>query len=67
MSCFRASGECVFEVEAVEAALKWVSEPVERRENGRLAIWLPAQAGKQYVIGADPAGGGADGDYSWRR
>ena len=64
VSCFRASGECVFEVETVEAALKWVSEPVERRENGRLAIWLPAQAGKQYVIGADPAGGGADGDYS---
>ena len=64
VSCFRASGECVFELEAVEAALGAVSGPVETRENGRLAIWMPARGERKYVIGVDPAGGGVEGDYS---
>ena len=64
VSCFRASGECVFELEAVEVALGAASDPMETRENGRLAIWLPARAGRKYVMGVDPAGGGAEGDYS---
>jgi hypothetical protein len=64
VSCFRASGECVFELEAVKAALGAVSEAVETRENGRLAIWLPARGKRNYVIGVDPAGGGVEGDYS---
>ncbi len=64
VSCFRASGECVFELEAVEAALGAMSDPVETRENGRLAIWLPTRGGRRYVIGVDPAGGGVEGDYS---
>jgi len=64
VSCFRASGESVFELEAVEAALKVAGDPVESRENGRLMVWLPAREGHRYVIGVDPAGGGVDGDYS---
>jgi hypothetical protein len=64
VSCFRASGECVFDQEAVDRALHGVAEPVETRDNHRLLIWLPAQAGREYVIGVDPAGGGAEGDYS---
>ncbi len=64
VSCFRASGECVFELEAVERALEAASDPVVTRDNGRLTIWLPAQAGRRYVIGVDPAGGGVEGDYS---
>jgi len=64
VSCFRSSGECVFDQGAVERALKGSSEPVEMRDNHRLLIWLPAQAGREYVMGVDPAGGGADGDYS---
>ncbi len=64
VSCFRASGECAFELETVEAALGAVSDPVVTRENGRLAIWLPAQGRRRYVIGVDPAGGGVEGDYS---
>jgi hypothetical protein len=64
VSCFRASGECAFEIEAVERALAGSSDPVEMRDNGRLMTWLPAQAGREYVIGVDPAGGGAEGDYS---
>jgi hypothetical protein len=64
VSCFRASGECVFDVDAVEEAMQGPLEPLELRDNGRLTIWLPAQAGREYVIGADPAGGGVEGDYS---
>jgi hypothetical protein len=64
VACFRASGECVFELEVVERALEAAGEPVEKRENGRLAIWLPAQPGVDYLIGVDPSGGGVHGDYS---
>ncbi len=63
VTCFRASGECMFEMEAIEQGLAGAFEPVEARENGRVAMWLPPQAGKQYVMGVDPAGGGAEGDY----
>jgi Terminase RNaseH-like domain len=64
VACFRASGECVFDQEAVERALKGSGEPVEMRDNHRLLIWLPPQPGREYVMGVDPAGGGAEGDYS---
>src|SRR5271166_1766589 len=64
VSCFRASGECVFNLESVEKALCGLSEPFQVRDNQRLMIWLPAQPGREFVIGADPAGGGVDGDYS---
>ena len=63
-SCFLASGESVFELAAVEARLKTALEPVERRKNGELEIWLPPVRGKEYVVAVDPAGGGSDGDYS---
>ncbi len=63
-SCFRASGESVFEIEAIEGRLATAPEPAERRRNGELEIWLPPCKGKQYVLAVDPAGGGSDGDYS---
>jgi hypothetical protein len=66
VSCFLASGECVFDMEAIELAAARVGQPTETRENGRLLIWFPPNQGKQsqYIIGVDTAGGGADGDYS---
>jgi len=64
LSCFRSSGECVFDQEAVERAFRGAADPVEWRENRRLMIWLPPQAGREYVMGVDPAGGGTDGDYA---
>ena len=64
VSCFRASGECVFDMGAVEEALRGASEGLEVRDNKRLTIWLPARPGREYVMGVDPAGGGVDGDYS---
>jgi hypothetical protein len=63
-SCFLASGESVFEIDALDERLKTVSAPLECRFNNDLQIWLPAVAGKRYLLAADPAGGGSEGDYS---
>jgi hypothetical protein len=62
--CFLASGDAVFELAAVEARLKTVTEPIETRLNGDLEIWLPPLKGKTYLVAVDPAGGGSEGDYS---
>lgn len=63
-SCFRESGACVFDTAAIASRLMEVPEPLEWRWNGRLAVWLPAVRGREYLIAADPAGGGLDGDYT---
>jgi len=63
-SCFRASGESVFEVSAIDERLGEAPEPAERRWNSQLEIWLPPLRGRRYLVAVDPAGGGADGDYS---
>jgi len=63
-SCFLASGDSVFELAAIEARLAEMQEPAERRRNGELEIWLPPLKGKEYLVAADPAGGGSEGDYS---
>ena len=63
-SCFLASGDSVFELSAVDARLAAAPEPVERRKNGDLEIWLPPVEGRQYLVAVDPAGGGCGGDYS---
>ncbi len=64
VSCFRESGECVFNLEALEQVLQGLRDPIETRDNQCLMIWLPPKPGRDYVIGVDPAGGGVDGDYS---
>jgi len=62
--CFRTSGECCFDVEAVEQCLAAVKEPVETRRDGALRIWLPPLTSREYLVAVDPAGGGPDGDYA---
>ncbi len=64
ISCFKAAGECCFEVEAIEHRLQAVPRPLEARRGGALLVWLPALAGKEYLVAVDTAGGGADGDYA---
>jgi hypothetical protein len=64
VSCFRASGECIFELEAIERALEAQGTATHIRENGKLTIWFEARYDRQYVVGADPAGGGSEGDYA---
>jgi hypothetical protein len=63
-SCFRISGEPYFAMEAVEARLATIPPPQSCRDNGTLEVWLPPIAGRAYVIAVDPAGGGAEGDFS---
>jgi hypothetical protein len=63
-SCFRASGDSVFELGTVEARFAAAPDPVERRRNGEMEIWLPSVSGRQYVVAVDPAGGGSSGDNS---
>jgi hypothetical protein len=62
--CFRSSGECCFDMDAVEARLKSVEETTLRRREGRLLIFLPPQVGREYIVALDPAGGGSEGDYA---
>jgi hypothetical protein len=62
--CFRSTGQCCFEVEAVERILAAVSDPVKTQRDGHLHIWFPPVAGKDYILALDPAGGGCDGDYA---
>ncbi len=63
-SCFLASGNSIFELPAIEARLATAPEPVALRSNGEMEIWLPPLPGKAYLVAADPAGGGSEGDYS---
>ena len=63
-TCFRSSGECVFELDALEARLKNLVEPVEKRHNGGLQVWYPYVPGRRFIVGVDPAGGGVDGDFA---
>jgi hypothetical protein len=64
-TCFRATGDCCFDVDALEKRLAELP-PVGfgRRRNGALLMWLPALAGKDYIVAVDTAGGGADGDFA---
>jgi hypothetical protein len=65
VSCFLASGECVFDMEAIEKAAAYAGAPTEAQENGKMLVWFPPNGGKwQYIIGVDAAGGGSDGDYA---
>jgi len=63
-SCFRASGDSVFEMAAIEERLKDMPPAAQQRRNGELEIWLPPLPGKKYLVAVDPAGGGSEGDYS---
>ncbi|MDR3746169.1 MAG: terminase [Acidobacteriaceae bacterium] len=62
--CFRSTGECCFDIEAVERRLSRVSDPVETRRDGALRIWLPALPDREYLVAVDTAGGGPTGDFA---
>ncbi len=63
-SCFKASGDCCFEIDALEKRLADVSEPFGMDRNGTLYTWFPPVDGKKYIVAVDTAGGGSDGDYA---
>jgi len=64
VSCFLASGDCVFDLDSIEKAALEATPVVESQDNGRCLIWLPPQEKKQYIVGVDAAGGGSEGDYA---
>jgi hypothetical protein len=63
-TCFRATGNCCFETEAVERRLAELGQPMATRWNGALQVWFAPVAGKQYIVAVDAAGGGAEGDFA---
>jgi hypothetical protein len=63
-SCFKATGDCCFDVEALERRMADVPEPVERRRGGALLVWLPPVPAKEYLVAVDTAGGGVNGDFA---
>jgi hypothetical protein len=63
-SCFRSSGACCFDVDALDRRVRETPEPLERRRGGALLIWLKPAAGREYVVAVDSAGGGDDGDFA---
>jgi hypothetical protein len=62
--CFLVSGDCVFEIAAIERAAAQAGKEAQIEDNGRLVIWFPPQKGRSYIVGVDTAGGGANGDYA---
>ena len=63
-TCFKATGDCCFEVEAIEARLAGVGEPMAVRRGGALQVWLPPLKGNRYLVAVDTAGGGSEGDFA---
>lgn len=63
-ACFLASGDCYFETSAIDGRMAEAPEPMEQRMRGDLQVWLPPQAGHEYLVAVDPAGGGTEGDYT---
>lgn len=64
ITCFKATGDCCFDIEAVERRSLQAPEPRETRRGGALQIWFPPLADREYIVAVDSAGGGPDGDYA---
>jgi hypothetical protein len=63
-ACFRATGSCFFDVEAIERRMTEVEPVLTIRRSGALLVWLQPVAGRKYVVAVDSAGGGKDGDFA---
>jgi len=60
--CFLASGDCVFDLEAIEARMEECGSPVSRTRF--VDHYAPPLQGREYIIGVDTAGGGTAGDFA---
>jgi len=63
-SCFRATGDCFFEIQAIDRRMMETPDPHERRRNGGLLCWSEPQKTSNYIVAADTAGGGSRGDFA---
>jgi hypothetical protein len=62
--CFLSSGDCYFDIRAVDARAKDLPQPIATRMGGQLQIWFPPVRERKYLVAVDTAGGGSEGDYS---
>ncbi len=63
-TCFRTTGACCFDVDTLDQRMREAPDPMERRRNGALQVWLKHAIGREYVVAVDSAGGGEDGDFA---
>lgn len=63
-TCFRATGSSFFDVEAIERRMAEVGPVLRSRRGGALLVWLEPKSGRRYIVAADSAGGGEDGDFA---
>jgi hypothetical protein len=63
-TCFKASGDCCFEIDAIERRFGQTHGPLWEERTGSLHIYLPCVGGTKYIVAVDTAGGGSDGDYA---
>ena len=63
-TCFRATGSCFFDVEAIERQMEETSETMAVRRGGALLVWYTPRDGRRYIVAVDTAGGGEDGDFA---
>jgi hypothetical protein len=64
VTCFRATGDCCFDVDAIEDRLAEAPAALTSRRGGALQLWLPPLRGNRYLVAVDAAGGGSDGDFA---
>jgi hypothetical protein len=63
-TCFRATGSCFFDVEAIERQMAQREPVLATRRGGALLVWLRPMEERVYVVAVDSAGGGEDGDFA---
>jgi len=63
-TCFRATGLCFFDIAAIERRIQEL-EPAEiQRRGNALMVWFAPVSGRRYIVAADSAGGGENGDFA---
>lgn len=63
-TCFRATGSCFFDIEAIEQRMDEVNRALVARRAGALMMWFLPAAGCEYIVAVDSAGGGDEGDFA---
>ena len=63
-TCFRATGACCFDIDAIERRMTELAKMIEARHGGALQIWLRVVPGCEYIVAVDTAGGGEEGDFA---
>jgi hypothetical protein len=63
-TCFRATGSCFFDIDAIERRMAELDGVLAMRRAGALMVWFPPAAGCMYIVAVDSAGGGEEGDFA---